>query len=102
MHHQKEAICEVPSQINLGTRDPGGWAGSEIGCRPSPSSEREVAWLAGLNQRRRPARVAPACVPRAFHCQREGLDAGLPGEINTSLAMPLKTHRWGGIVECYH
>lgn len=34
--------------------------------------------------------MPPACVARALHCRCKGLDADLPGEINISLAMPLK------------
>ena len=46
----RRRLSEVPPQINLGTRDPGGWAGSEIGCRPSPSSEGDVAgWPVRIN-----------------------------------------------------
>lgn len=46
MQNQKEDTCEVPSGINSETSDPDGWAVSEIGRCPLPSSEREAAQLA--------------------------------------------------------
>ena len=77
-----------------------GWTRNRV---PTLTQLRGGGGLAGSpNQCRRLARVPPACVLRALHYRCEGLDADLPGEINTSLAMPLKTRRWGGIVECYH
>lgn len=79
-------------ELNSGTSDPDGWAVSEIGRCPLPSSEREAAQLAVPFQHRRLALVPPAGGLRAFT-----VDADLPGEIKTSTATALTTHQCVGV-----